>query len=298
MISARSVLAGASRTAAGFINVYRGNLKFRVGISLLVAIIAFGLVGLMAPPGYKEWYRLPKDLPPQLGSDPTYLLGTTSNGRSVFWSITNGILNSLIISFITALIAPHIGLLVGMAAGLRGGFLDRALMFITDTVIVIPALPLYIVLAMFLKNFLNMYLLGLIISISSWPWPARQVRAIMLSLRERDFMITARLSGMKMYKVLLTEAMPYLWGWHLINFSNTVLFAIGSEAGLAILGLSILQEDTLGVIIYWALNYGALYRGIVWWIVPPLVILVMLFVALYLVSVGLAEYVSMRQGRR
>jgi len=284
------VINGIKYIGTSFWRVYKYNMKFRIGFTVLLILIVFGLSGLLAPSYYKYWYKLPKNLPPMVTIDFTYILGTTSNGRSVFWSLTNAILNSLLIALVTTIIAPNIGLIAGIVSGLKGGIVDRVMMFITDVIIVIPPLPLYIVLAMFLRHYLNMYLLGLIISVTSWAWPSRQVRALMLSLREREFMIVARLSGMRYHKIIFGEVMPHLIGWHLINSTNTVLHSISSEAGLAILGLSILQEDTLGTMIYWAQNYGALYRGIVWWIIPPVIVLVILFISLYLISIGLTEY--------
>jgi len=320
-LSSRNVKYFAFKLAEAFLRVYNSSAKFRIGFVILMAVIAFGFLSIFTPPWNTRLYYLPKNTPPQLttlteflgrddwkvsegsliGSITNYLadrltliLGVTSNGRSVFWSLTNAIVNSLTIAVITAVVASHIGLIIGLIAGLRGGVVDRVLMFITDTFIVIPAIALYAVLAALLKNMLTLPLLGLLISISSWPWPARQVRAMVLSLKERDFMVTARLSGMGFSAVLLKEIMPHVLGWHLINFTNTILFAIGSETGLAILGLSILDKDTLGTMIYWNLHYASLFRGIIWWYLPPIVTLIVLFASLYLISVGISEYLNPR----
>jgi len=292
-MSSAGALSRLRSVWVGFRNVYSRNLKFRIGFTVFMAIVVLGLVSLFAPPYFESWYILPKDRPPSLES-VDMLLGTTTHGRSVFWMLSRGILNSLTISMITALVASHLGLFIGMVAGMKGGLVDRALMFLTDTFVVIPQLPLLIVLAMLLKGMLTMPLLGLLISITSWPWPARQVRAIVLSLRERDFITVAQLSGMGTGRIILTEIMPHLLGWHLINATNTVLYAIGSEAGLAVLGLSILDKDTLGTIIYWALSYSAIYRGIWWWVVSPVIALIVLFASLYLISVGYTEYLNPR----
>lgn len=271
------------------------NTKLGVGFLILAILVAIGLTSLTAPPWFEQWYKYPKDLPPQLSSDPSYLLGTTTNGRSVFWSLTRGILNSLAISFITALIASHIGLLVGIVAGLKGGTIDRILMTVTDVFIVIPAFPLYALLAMMLKKVLNIVILGMLIAITSWCWPARQVRAIVLSLREREFMLTATLSGLKTWEIIFKEIMIHLLGWHMVNFTNTVIYSIGSEVGLAIFGLSILDKDTLGTMIYWAQGYGALYRGMWWWILTPIIAVIILFLSLFLISIGLTEYLSRKR---
>ena len=218
-------------------------------------------------------------------------------GRDVSWELCSSIRNSLIIAAVTALISTHLGLVIGLVSGMKGGIFDRILMFITDTFVVIPGLPLLIVIIVVLREWLTMIMLGVLMSLVSWPWAARQIRAMVLSLRERTFVYTAKLSGMSSPKILLREIMPYMLGWHLINFANTVLFSIGFEAGLAVLGLSLLTQNTLGVMIYWALNqYYALFRGIWWWIGTPIATLVFIFIALYLISVGLNEHLAPLKG--
>lgn len=292
MVQAR-VSKAFNTFAKSFRNVWRVSGKFRIGFIMLIAILLLASFSIATPGYYKNWYYFKKDTPPMLTS-LDYILGITTNGRSVFWALVNAIVNSLTIALVTTLVASHIGLFVGMIAGIKGGWVDRVLMFLTDTFVTIPGFVLLYVLAMALKPIITMPLLGLMISITSWPWPARQVRAIVLSLRDRDFITVARLSGMGTWKIVWSEIFPHLLGWHLVNATNTVLYAIGSEAGLAVLGLSILQEDTLGTMIYWCLHYGAVYRGIWWWFVPPIVVLILLFISLYLISVGLQEYFNPR----
>lgn len=270
-----------------FIFLYKNNFKFRLGFTLIMILFILGFaVSPFSPTSTRTWYVVPRDRPPSL----EYLLGTSSMGRDVFWELCASIGKSLTIALITALIASHIGLFVGLISGIRGGILDRFLMFISDTFIIVPGFLLLIVVISIIKSWITIPLLGAIISIVSWPWPARQVRSMVLSLRERTFVYTAKLSGMRTGKVLLFEIMPYVLGWHLVNFTNTILFSIGTESGLAIFGLSILGDNTLGVMLYWALNYYALFRGIWWWITAPIITLVLIFISFYLVSIGLSEY--------
>lgn len=270
-----------------FIFLYKSNFKFRLGFTLILILFILGFaVSPFSPTSTRTWYAVPRDRPPSL----EYLLGTSSMGRDVLWELCVSIGKSLTIALITALIASHIGLFIGLISGIRGGVLDRFLMFVSDTFIIVPGFLLLIVVISIIKSWITVPLLGAIISIVSWPWPARQVRSMVLSLRERTFVYTAKLSGMRTSKVLLFEIMPYVLGWHLVNFTNTILFSIGTESGLAIFGLSILGDNTLGVMLYWALNYYALFRGIWWWITAPIVTLVLIFISFYLVSIGLSEH--------
>lgn len=270
-----------------FVLLYKSNFKFKLGFTLISIIFILGfVVSSFSPINTRTLYTVPKDQPPS----SKYLLGTSSMGRDVFWELCSSIGKSLTIALITALIASHIGLFIGLISGIKGGVLDRLLMFISDTFIIVPGFLLLVVIISIIKSWITVPLIGAIISIVSWPWPARQVRSMVLSLRERTFVYTAKLSGMGTGKVLLFEIMPYIFGWHLVNFTNTILFSIGTESGLAIFGLSLLGDNTLGVMLYWALNYYALFRGIWWWITAPIVTLVLIFVSFYLVSTGLSEY--------
>jgi peptide/nickel transport system permease protein len=265
---------------------YGKNAKLRIGLSIFLMLVAFSLLSLFSPLDTRRWYAVPRELPPSID----YLLGTTSMGRDVFWELSRSVHNSLLIAFITALISTNLGLAIGLFSGLKGGVIDRVLTFLTDTFVVIPGLPLLIVITSIIKSWITTPLLGLLIAIVSWAWPTRQIRSIVLSLRERTFVCTAVLSGMSTSKIILREIMPFIIGWYMVLFTNTILFSIGYESGLAILGLSVLGENTLGVMIYWAVNqYYAVFRGLWWWFIPPLLTLILLFISLYLISSGLSE---------
>jgi len=282
-----SKLKYGRRIISNLIDIYKTSFKFRFGFTVIFLMCIMGFIlPLFSPVNPRAWYSVPKEQPPS----SRYLLGTTTMGRDVFWELCSSIGKSLTIAVITAMIASHVGLLIGLLAGIRGGLLDRFLMFLTDTFIIIPGFILLVVVVTVLKNFITIPLMGAIISIVSWPWPARQVRSMVLSLRERTFVYTARLSGMNTSKILIFELMPHLLGWHLVNFANTILFSIGTEGSLAIFGLSLLSDNTLGVMLYWAINYYALYRGLWWWISTPIATLVLIFISFYLVSIGLSEY--------
>jgi peptide/nickel transport system permease protein len=275
--------------------IIKSDVKVYVGTLIFILLLIFALISFLAPSWHKAWYFLPRDQLPQLSSDPTYWLGTTTNGRSVFWSLARATLNSLIIGLVAATLAAHIGLILGILAGLRSGVIGAIIMMLADVFITIPPLPLHVVLVTIFKEYISLPLLGLIFVIpSSWAWPARQIRALVTSLREREFILTSLLSGNTTRRILLNEIFPYTFGWHLVNFLNTVLFAIGSEAGLAILGLSLMREDTLGMMIYWIIYFNPLYRGIWWWVIPPIVVLILIFVSLYLISTGLQDYFNLR----
>jgi len=280
-----------------FIDVFKSLSRygrFRVGIAIIAILIALSLISLASPPRYKQWYVYPKDRPPQLTSSIDMILGTTTNGRSIFWIMVNALANSLCIGLLTALIGSHIGLLIGLLAGISRGKMELGFILLIDSFVVLPGLPILIVLALALKQSMTIHTIPLILSVIAWAWPARNVRSIALSVMSRDFITIASFSGIKFRSILLYEVMPYVLGWHLTNFINTIIWAIGMETALAIFGLSILSEDTLGTMLYWVLNFNALFRGLWWWILPPIALLILIFIGFYLISVSVSTYLNPR----
>jgi peptide/nickel transport system permease protein len=269
--------------------------RFKFGSAMLLIIAALAFTSMLAPPTYERWYYYQKDLPPQLDINRLDLiLGTTTNGRPILWITLNALANSLYIGVLTALIASHIGLLIGLLAGLARGYKESILITMIDSFVSLPGLPLLIVLAMALKQNLSIYFIPLILSVIAWAWPARNVRSITVSVLSRDFIVTSSFSGIRFTGILFYEVLPYVIGWHITNFINTIIWAIGMETALAIFGLSILSKDTLGTMIYWALNYNALFRGLWWWLLPPVLLLILIFVSLYMISVSISTYLNPR----
>ncbi|MGB9857360.1 MAG: ABC transporter permease [Dictyoglomaceae bacterium] len=273
-----------------FKDLYRNDKKFAFGFTVISFLIFLTILSFFSPYDPKLWNAVPKNLPPSWG----HPLGTNSVGQDIFWNITHAIKNSLSLGFLTALISISIGTLVGLTAGYRGGTLDRVLMSINDSFIVLPSLPILILLSTMLKERLSVGLIAVILSLFSWPWGGRQVRAIVLSLREREFTYTANFSGMGTMKVVLREHLPFVIPWVMANFINTILWAIGMETTLSIFGLSSLETPTIGTTIYWAVQYQAIFRGIWWWILTPVVLAVVLFISLYMLSVSISNFLDPR----
>ncbi|ADA66676.1 MULTISPECIES: ABC transporter permease [Thermotoga] len=271
-------------------DLFRFNKEFRFGFIVIIVIITLAILSFFSPYNPKAWNQVPKDKPPSF----KYLLGTTSVGQDVFWTLCFALKNSLTLGMVTALISITIGTAVGLIAGYRGGILDRVLMSLNDTFIVLPSFPILIFLAFTLRENLNVVTLGAILSMFSWPWGGRQVRSMILSLREREFTYAADFSGMGMLKIVFTEHFPFVFPWVVANFINTILWSIGMEVSLAVFGLSSLEMPTIGTMIYWANQYQALFRGIWWWILTPVIASVFLFVSFFFVSSAISEYLDPR----
>jgi peptide/nickel transport system permease protein len=183
---------------------------------------------------------------------------------------------------------------VGMVAGYRGHTTDRVLMFFSDSLLVIPLFLVIVMLAMLIRSSLNLVTLGLLLAFFGWAWDARLIRSQILSLREREFTQTSILSGANTLGLVFNEYMPYITPLVFSTLINNMAWAIGLEITLAILGLLDLSIPTLGTMLYWAINYQAILLGRWWWLMTPITISLLLFVALYWLSVSISVYLDPR----
>ncbi len=270
------------------------NGRLKAGLVITLFFLFLGFVVYYIPHANPFSYNTyPRRLAPSFG----HFFGTTSMGQDVFWLLIEAIHNSLVIGFIVALIGTVVGVFVGLLAGFSGGLLDRILMVITDTFVVIPSLPILILMTSLMRGSATVILMALVLAIFSWAWPSRQIRSLALSLKERDFVYTAWFSGEGTVQVIITEILPYALTWSLSNFMNATLSAIASESALAVLGLSPANLISLGNMIQWARERNAIFTNQWNWIGPPIVATIVLFVGLFLLITGYNDYLSMKRGR-
>ncbi len=264
--------------------------RFSFSFIVLVFILIMAILSFFSPYDPTLWNVVPKDMKPSA----IYLLGTDANGQDVFWQATFAVRNSLIISLIAGFVSRVIAVLVGMVAGYKGGTIDRVLMFVGDALLVIPLFLIFVLLAMLVRQYMNLVILGLLLSFFGWAWDARLIRSLILSLREREFTQTAILSGTGTVKLVLHEYMPFAMPLIFSTLINNIAWAIGLEITLAILGLVNLSIPTLGTMLNWALFYQSILLGRWWWILTPVVLSLLLFIALYWLSVSISEYLDPR----
>jgi peptide/nickel transport system permease protein len=271
------------------------NTRLTVGLVILtIFFILGGILPFISPYDPRSWNIVPRNLPPS----GEHFFGTNNLGQDTFWLLSYAIRNSLLIGLMVGFFATLIGVLVGLTAGFLGGIADRALTLTMDVFIVVPSLPILILMASLLQGRASLVTIGVVLIIFNWPWPARQVRSIALSMREREFINTARFAGSGTARIVTREILPYIYAWSLANFVNTVLVAIAIESGLAVIGLSSLEQPTLGTMIYWALQHQALLGARWWWIGSPVVAIMLLFVSLFLVTTGVMALSAERRGQQ
>lgn len=282
------VFTEISRTLLSFIKFSRG-ITICLTVILMMFLLGF-VVSLFAPCDPRRWNYVPRDIPPSL----KYPLGTTTLGQDVFWLMTHAIKNSTIVSITGSVVGLAIGAILGIIAGYKGELLEKIILLVGDVFIVLPGLPVIILFGSMVKGSLNMFTLGLIIAFLTWGWPIRNVRSMILSLREREFTYTARFSNMSTFETISKEHLPHVFPWMLASFMGRMLTSMGMKATLAIFGLASLTEATFGIILYWALQYKALTRGLWWWILSPILIIVIFFASLYVISTKVNEYLDPR----
>ena len=263
----------------------RRNRKFVGGGVAFIFLAALALIGgLLVEPAERRTGAFPAKQPPSAEA----ILGTTSLGQSVAIQWTQAVPNSMQVGLIAATLGTFIGAIVGLISGYFGGKVDAALRVLIDVFLSVPSLLFLILIASLIKG-VGVTTMALIIGLFAWAWPARAVRSQALTLKERAFVNVARLNGLSEVEIVGRELLPHMLSWLGANFLNAFIAAILAESGLSILGLGPQREMTLGTMIYWALSYGAILQNLWWWWLTPVVTLIVLFMALYLVHLGLDE---------
>ncbi len=274
------------------LSVPRGPFRLWLGTAIVVLVVVLGAVlPWLAPGNPLDWYKAPRNL----AAGWAHPLGTTNLGQDIFWLLTWSLRNSLALGLVAAFFSTLIGVAAGLAAGYSGGWLDRVLSFFMDALLCVPSLPILILLAALFGGQLSLPVIGATLILFNWPYPARQVRAVALTMREREFINVAWFSGESRLRILGRHIFPYIAGWSAANFINTVLVAIATETSLAVIGLSSAQQATLGTMLYWALKYQALLARRYLWVGTPVLAVVLLFVGLFLLSSGLSQRSATRR---
>ncbi|HXF70812.1 MAG TPA: ABC transporter permease [Thermoflexus sp.] len=260
------------------------NVKFRIGLFILLFFIAAALIFPLFARYDPNAYVGPAGHPPS----PEFWFGTTTFGQDVFSQFAHGLRSTLIVGLIGGGIGTLLGILIGLTAGYRGGLLDEILNMFTNIVLVLPTLAVLIIIAAYL-TVRGILVEAIFIGCTSWPWAARAIRAQTLSLRVREFVDLARMSGRGSLKIMLTEVAPnmlsYLFMTFILQFGGAVLNA----ATLDFIGLGPTQGMSLGLMMNNAVLWAALPLGMWWWLIPPGAAITAIVGALYVMNVGLDE---------
>ena len=265
--------------------------KFLVSLAILAFLFLLAALGPVLdstdPTAQAGQSHLPILAHPSLKSGQWF--GTTIFGEDVFAQVANGLRASFFVGLFGGGIAAFIAMFVGFTAGYRGGWIDEGLNMITNVFLVIPALAVLLVITAYLQARGVMFE-SIFVGLTSWPWAARAIRAQTFSLRSRDFIDLARLSGRRGLRIIVGEIAPnmssYLFLTFILLFGGAILIA----ASLDFIGLGPTAGFSLGLVMYNSVTYGAaLQLGVWWWFLPPGILITALVGALYVMNVGLDE---------
>src|SRR5260221_4695361 len=221
-------------------DLFRYNREFAVGVALLIVVGGIAALSLVSPYPPNLTYIVPPDLPPSW----PYVLGTTSRGQDVFWQLAFAIRNTLAFGLMVALVSRVLALVIGLVAGYLGGWVDRALMSINDTFIVIPLFPILVLFYFVMRDSMSWALLALVMAGLGWAYDARLIRSLAMSLRTREFTETGVFSGMSVGRILAEEHFPYVLPIVFSTTLNNINWSIGLEVTLAVLGFTDINTPT------------------------------------------------------
>jgi peptide/nickel transport system permease protein len=265
----------------------------RIGLIGMIGLLCFLMLAFVGP------YIVPLDTKVKVKEIYAPIswarpFGTDSQGKDVWSQIVHGGRELILISVAAALLSTVVGASLGALSAVVGGWVDSALMFLTDIWLTIPQLPLLIVLAAFIRVN-NPATLVLIIGLLSWPGLLRAVRSQVLALKQSDFIEAARVLDLGTGHIVFREILPNMMSYITINFILAVTAAIGFQATLVFLGVVPLSGTNWGVMLQLAFTRGAVFsRDSFWYIMAPILAISLFQLTLVALERGLAEVFNPR----
>ncbi len=260
------------------------NKKLLVGLSVVMLFVLVAVFG----PLLTDYAPLAVSSAASRPPSAQHWLGTTYFGEDVFAQLVYGTRASFEVGLLGGVFAVIIGMTIGFAAGYRGGLVDEILNLFTNVVICIPLFAILLIIGGYLKG-LSVFDEALLIGLISWPWAARAIRAQTFTLKSREFVGLARLSGERSAKIITREIAPnmssYLFLTFILLFGGAILIA----SFVDFVGLGPSGTVTLGTMMNEAFFWNALLLHVWWWFIPPGACITCIVGGLYLMNAGLDE---------
>ena len=226
-----------------------------------------------------------------------FWFGTTDQGYDVFAQVVWGARTSLAVGAAAALISTVIAATLGMFAAYSGGWIDDSINLVTNVFLVIPVLPLLLVVYSLLPT-RGPVVMVLILGLTTWAVEARILRSQALTLRNRDFIEAAKVSGERTWRIVFGEIMPNMVSRIAAGFLLVFYLSIIFAAGLEFLGFGDVNKVTWGTTLYWAQNNSSVLQGNWWHFVFPGVALALSVAALVFINFGVDELANPRLRKR
>lgn len=260
------------------------NNRLRVGLTIVLFFLLVTFIGPALAKYTPEEYAAVGAKPPS----SEYWFGTTTFGEDVFSQFVHGLRATFLVGLIGGGLGMLLGVVIGFTAGYRGGLVDEVLNVLTNIVLVIPTFAILLIIAAYLQV-RGIFVEAIFIGFTAWPWTARAVRAQTFSLRSREYIDLAKLSGMKSSKIIFKEIAPNMMSYLVMAFVLQFGGAILTAATLDFIGLGPTTGISLGLMMQNSVLWGALPLGQWWWFVPPGLAITAIVGAMYIMNVGLDE---------
>lgn len=273
----------------------RRNPSLAIGVTIMLLLTIFTVVGLLTIDTATAY---PLSARPKQPPSLEYPLGTDFFGRDLLAAMIVGMWQTALIGVLAGAVGTVIGVILGFVSAYFGGLIDQIIKGVTQVLIPIPAFLIQVVIAGSIdKRSVTIYTMALIVVLLAWMWPTLVIRSQVLTMKEREFVAVAKLSGLGDFGIIFGEIFPNLLPFIAAAFVGQVFAAVFASFYLAVLGLGPLREPLLGNTIWAAQSQGAFFNGWWWWPIFPALALVLILGSLALLNMGLDELANPRVRR-
>lgn len=275
-----------------FLRYLRRNKGLAVGLLILLGLVLFTVIGFMViNPKHAYPLSVATKKPPSL----QYPFGTDFFGRNLLAAMVVGMWQTAVIGVIAGGLGTLIGVVLGFTSAYFGGWIDATIRTVCQILTPIPVLLIQVVVAGSLdKRDVTIITMALIVVMLAWMGPTLVIRAQVLTMKERQFVSVAKLSGVSDVGIIFKEILPNLLPFIAAAFVGQVFAAVFASFYLAVLGLGPLREPLLGNIIWAAQLQGAFFNGWWWWPIAPSIAMILILGSLALINMGLDELANPR----
>lgn len=273
----------------------RRNKSMLIGLIILFLLIAFTVIGWLTI-NPKDAYPLAARAkqPPSL----KYPFGTDFFGRNLLAAMVVGMWQTALVGLLAGAMGTFIGVVLGFISAYFGGIVDVIIKGVCQVLTPIPAFLIQVIIAGSIdKRLVTIYTLALVVVLLAWMGPTLVIRSQVLTMKERQFVSVAKLSGVGDLGIIFGEILPNLLPFIAASFVTQVFGAVFASFYLAVVGLGPLREPLLGNIVWSAQGQGAFFNGWWWWPLEPAFALVLILTSLALINMGLDELANPRVRR-
>jgi peptide/nickel transport system permease protein len=273
----------------------RRNKSLLIGLIILLGLVLFTLIGMLViDPADAYPLSVRSKQPPSLA----FPFGTDFFGRDMLAAMVVGMWQTAIIGLLAGGIGVVVGIVLGFTSAYFGGWLDAGITGLCQILTPIPALLIQIIIAGSIdKRDVTIITMALVVAMLAWMGPTLVIRAQVLTMKERQFVSVAKLSGMGDLGIIFREIMPNLLPFIAAAFVGQVFLALFASFYLSVLGLGPLREPLMGNLIWAAQTQSAFFNNWWWWPLEPALAMVLILGSLALINMGLDELANPRVRR-